>query len=278
MDKTEIKTAMYFDDRGYRLTFEDGSKWEQASVTTKLGIEDKPFLYKWYAELGWDQAKKKLNEAGDRGKRIHFALYVYLMGGIVLYNPYQAPVYTEDQVNEYKRMNPYFVVLSNQDEMLAMWKLQRFFEIVKPKVVDTERTVWSQKNGIVGTLDMALEIEKGTYDVNGSKKLIIPETGIYIGDLKSGAQVSESAWAQIAAYKVAWEERTGLKSKGGMVLHTSATTRSGIEGLGVPMMTTEELEPHFQFFKNASAMWEFRNPNFTLKAFSFPTLIQRGQK
>ena len=271
----EIKTALFFDDRGYRIEFKDGSIYEQASVTTKLGIEDKPFLYRWYADQGWDQARKKLHDSGERGKRIHYALFIYQMGGIVLFNNPQAPTYTEDHIKEFQKMNPYFVILQNQDEMLAMVKLQKFFDIVNPKIIESERTVWSIKHGIAGTLDMALEIEKGTYDVNGSKKLIIPETGIYIGDLKTGAQISDSAWAQIAAYKVAFDELSGLKSKGGLVLHTSASTKSGIEGFAAPLLTSEQLEPHFQFFKHASAMWDFRNPNFTLKAFSFPTLIQR---
>ena len=271
----EIKTALYFDDRGYRIKFKDGSVYEQASVTTKLGIEDKPFLYRWYADQGWDQARKKLHESGERGRRIHYALFIYTMGGIVLYNNPQVPSYTEQQISEFQRENPYFVVLQNQDEMLAMVKLQKFFDIVNPKIIESERTVWSIEHGIAGTLDMALEIEKGTYDVNGSKKLIIPETGVYIGDLKTGAQISDSAWAQIATYKVAFDELSGLKSKGGLVLHTSASTKSGIEGFAAPLLTSEQLEPHFQFFKHASAMWDFRNPNFTLKAFSFPTLIQR---
>lgn len=274
----EIQTALWFDDRGYRIKFKDTTTWDQKSVTTALGIEEKPFLYKWYAEQGWDQARKKLHESGERGKRIHYALYIYIMGGMILYNNPHVPTYTEEQIKDYHRDNPYFVVLQNQDEMVALWKLQKFFDLVKPKILESERTVWSIEHGIAGTLDMVLMIEKGTYDVNGSKKLVIPETGPYIADLKTGNMVADSAWAQIAAYKVAWEGLSGLKTKGGLVLHTSSNNKSGIEGLAVPLKTTEELEPHFQFFKHASAMWDFRNPGFTLKAFSFPTLIQRKEE
>lgn len=266
---------MFFDDRGYRLKFPNGSTWEQASVTTKLGIEDKPFLYKWYAELGWDQARKKLNEAGERGKRIHYAMFVYLMGGVVIYNPWQIPNYTEDEVNEFKKMNPYFMVLSNQDEMLALWKVQKFFDVVKPEIIKLEETVWDIKEGIVGTLDMALKIEKGTYDVNGSKGLVVLETGVYIGDLKTGSMVSDSAWAQIAAYQKAFESLSGLQTKGGFVLHTSSSNKKGIEGLGCLIKTSEELIMNYKIFKSLSYVWDQRNPGFTLKAFEFPTLIQR---
>lgn len=274
----DIQTALYFDDRGYRIKFKDGSVYEQASVTTKLGIEDKPFLYRWYADQGWDQARKKLHESGERGKRIHYALFIYVMGGVILYNNPQLPSYTEEQIKEYQRLSPYFTVLSNQDEMIALWKLQKFFDIVNPKILDAEKTVWSIEHGIAGTLDMVLMIEKGKYDVSGSKGLVIPETGAYIADLKTGNMVADSAWSQISAYKVAYEGLSDLKTKGGLVLHTSSSTRSGIEGFAALLKTSEELDPHFQFFKNASAMWDFRNPGFTLKAFSFPTLIKRGEK
>jgi len=275
MEKVEIQTAMFFDDRGYRIKLGQQSFFECASVTTKLGIEDKPFLYRWYAELGWDQARKKLNEAGERGKRIHYAMYIYLMGGMVVYNQWQNPKYTDQQIQEFKDQNPYFMVLGNQDEMLALWKIQKFFDIVKPEIIKLEETVWHISEGIAGTLDMVLKIEKGTYDVNGAKGLIIPETGIYIGDLKTGSTVSESAWAQIAAYQKAFESLSGLKTQGGFVLHTSGSSKKGIEGLSVPLKTSEELKSDYHIFKSLSYVWDQRNPNFTLKAFEFPTIIQR---
>lgn len=275
MENTEIKTAMWFDERGYSIKFKDGMSWHQASVTTKLGIEDKPFLYKWYAELGWDQARKKLNEAGERGKRIHYAVFIYLMGGIVIYNPWQIPNYTEEEIESFKKENPYFMVLSNQDEMLALWKIQKFFDAVKPEIVKLEETVWNMEYGIAGTLDMALTIEKGTYDVNGAKGLVIPETGVYIADLKTGSMISDSAWAQIAAYQKAFEGLSGLETKGGLVLHTSSSNKKGIEGLASVLKTSDELKSDFQIFKSLSYVWDQRNPGFTLKAFNFPTLIQR---
>lgn len=273
---TEIKTAMFFDERGYRIKFKDGSLFECASVTTKLGIEDKPFLYKWYAELGWDQARKKLNEAGERGKRIHYAVFIYLMGGVVIYNPWQIPNYTDEGIEAMKKQNPYFMVLSNQDEMLALWKIQKFFDAVKPEIIKLEETVWHMEHGIAGTLDMALKIEKGTYDVNGSKGLVIPETGVYIADLKTGSMISDSAWEQIAAYQKAFDALSGLKTSGGLVLHTSSSNKKGVEGLASVLKTSEELKSDFQIFKSLSYVWDQRNPGFTLKAFSFPTLIKRG--
>lgn len=270
-----IPSAMWFDDRFYKVK-ENDQEHIIASVTTKLGIEDKPFLYRWYAELGWDQARKKLHEAGERGKRIHYAWYIYQMGGVVLYNPFQSPNFSEEQIKEYATShNGLIAVISDQSEMVAVWKLQRFLEISKAKIVHLEMTVFSVKDKIAGTLDGALLLEKGTYDVNGAKGLVIPETGIYIADLKSGNVVSDSAWAQVASYAEAYASMGFEAPKGGIILHTSASTRKGIEGFSAELKTTAELRPHFEIFKHLSAVFDARNPNMGPRAFEFPIVIKK---
>lgn len=271
----EITVAEYFDDRAYRIT-EDNQEHIISSVSTRLGIEDKPFLLKYYAQLGWDQARKLLHESQDRGKRIHFALWVYLNGGKVIFNNWQSPLYSEEQIEEFKKeCKGLIMILKNQDEMVAMWKLQQFFNLVKPRVLSTEETVYSIEDDIAGTLDMALEIEKGNYDVNGSNGLIIPKTGVYICDLKTGNQISDSAWAQMAAYAKAFEVKKKVSTLGAIVLHTSALTKKGIEGFSSPLKTSEELIPHYEIFKSLSYVWKQRNPNFHIKVFQFPTIIQK---
>ncbi len=274
MSAEPIMQVTYFDDRVYRI--KEGDKYHYiSSVSTRLGIEDKPFLLRWYADLGWEEARKRLHESEDRGKRIHFALWLYLNGGTVIYNPWNSPIYSENQTDELKKeAKGLFMILKNQDEMIALWKLQRFFEIVKPKVVASEETVYSIEDDIAGTLDMALEIQAGTYDVNGAGKLIVPETGVYIGDLKSGNQVSDSAWSQVAAYAVAFERMKGIKPKGAVILHTSAKSKKGIEGFSAELLPADELNVHYEIFKRLSFVWKQRNPNFGPKEFLFPSLIK----
>lgn len=278
METTNISVAEYFDDRAYRIR-EHGKETIISSVSTRLGIEDKPFLLKWYADLGWEEARKRLHEAGDRGKRIHFSLWVYLNGGKVIYNPWQASLYSDEEIEAFKKeTNGLIMILRSQDEHVAMWKLQQFFDLVKPKVLSTEETVYSIEDDIAGTLDMALEIEQGKYDVNGASGLIIPKTGIYICDLKAGNQIPESAWAQMAAYGKAFEKMKKVKIDGALVLHTTSQTKKGIEGFSSPMKTAEELQPHYQIFQSLSFVWKQRNPNFHVKAFQFPTIIQKTIK
>lgn len=271
----KIPSVTYFDDRFY-LVEKGGVKHYIPSVTTKLAIEAKPFLYRYYAELGWDQARKKLHEAGDRGTRIHYAMYIYLMGGAVIFNPWNSPKFTDDEIQKIKtEKNGLITILSNQDEMVAAWKIQQFFDRVKPKIKHLEMTVYSIEDDIAGTLDAALEIEKGVYDVSGLKGLTIPSSGIWIVDLKTGNQVSESAWAQIAPYSVAYE-RMGLgETQGGLILHTSASTKKGIPGFSAETRTAKELVFHYEIYKHLSAVFDARNPNLGPIAFEFPSIIQR---
>lgn len=272
-----VIVATWFDDRIYRIR-ESGVIHDIASVSTKIGIEEKPFLLKWYADLGWDKARKQLYEAGEKGKRIHFAMWVYNQGGVVLYNPWRAPIYTDEQIEDVKKKtNGLFMVLKEQDEMVAIWKLQRFFDAVKPRILHSEYTVYSIEDDIAGTLDMALHIEAGTYDVNGSKKLIIPKSGIVIADLKSGNTVGDSVWEQISPYTVAFEKMQKVKVVGGLVLHTAATTRTGIEGFSATFRDRTELAASFEIYKNLAFVWNKRNPNFGPKAFDFPTFIQKKE-
>ena len=277
----EINVAEWFDDRVYRITIGENTH-DIASVTTKLSIESKPFLYKWYAELGWDQAKKKLNDAGERGKRIHYAWYIYMSGGTVIYNKWRSPQYTEEQIKEISdKKKGLICVLSDQSEMVAIWRLQQFDQLVKPKVLKNESTVYSIKKDIAGTLDNAFYLEKGVYTVPNPKNekkpfdvLTVPESGIYIGDLKSGV-VSDSHWAQLAAYTEAFEDMNYGTVAGALILHTGSQKRTGIKGFSALIKTRAELRPHYEIYQHLSQVWKARNPNLSVKAFSFPSIIER---
>lgn len=276
--ETKIMRVEIFDDRAYRIEIPEG-RFDIASVTTKLGIENKPFLYRYYAELGWDEARKKLQQSQERGVRVHYAWFIYVTGGAVIYNPWQNPIYSEDQIEEFKKAHDGRVsILTDQWEMVAVWKLQRFFEAVKPQILQAETTVYDIKRGIAGTLDNSFLIEKGTYPVNGARGLEIKETGIYLADLKTGNQVSESAWAQLAAYTEAYESMGLGQVKGALVLHTSAQTKKSIEGFSTELKTRDELRPHFEIFKHLAAVWDARNPGFAPMAFEFPSLIVRKKE
>ena len=221
----DVDKAEWFDDRCYRIKIDKRDHYI-ASVTTKLSVEDKPFLYRYYADLGWAEAKKRIREAQDRGVRIHYAWYIYIMGGVVIYNSWRNPTYSEKQIYDLsQKHNGMIAVLPEQSEMVAMWKLQRFFEKVQPKIVHAEKTVYSIEKDIAGTLDNAFHIQAGHYDVSGSEGLTIPTSGIYLADLKTGNQISESAWAQLAAYCEAFRDMGLGDPVGAFILHPGASTK-----------------------------------------------------
>lgn len=268
----------WFDAHWYRIT-KNGQDNYIASVTTKLSVERISPLEKWRGEIGNREADLKMYEAQNRGKRIHYAMEVFLKGGVILYNPWSRPTYTEEDIKKMNaEANGMVVVLREQDEMLDVWKLQQFFEIVNPKILHSEKIVYSIEKDIAGTLDIAMEIEKGSYPVNGSKPLVIPKTMTVVADLKTGKVVEDKVWRQLAPYCYAYEEMGLGKPLGAMVLHTGATTRGGIAGLSVKFATKEELPPYLDDYFHLAAIWKRNNENAGPKIFSFPTKIQRKTK
>lgn len=273
----EVKMASWFDEHHYKIT-KEGQEFYIPSVTTKLSIESKYALSRWRGDLGNREADLRMYEASNRGKRIHHSLNVFLLGGPVVYNPWEAPLYSEEEIkNMASNANGIYFVLKAQDEMMDVWKLQQFFDVVKPKIIASEQIVYSIEDDIAGTLDVALFIEKGTYPVNGSKGLVVPESGIYIGDLKTGKTVDTSYWNQLAAYQCAYEKKEKQKTSGCLILHTGSTMRSGIPGFSALLKdsVTMKAERHLETFFDISKVWKARNPNDGPTAFKFPSLIQR---
>lgn len=267
--------ASWFDDHWYKVK-KDGVDHYIASVTTKLDVEAKPFLGRWRGDIGNREADLRVYESGMRGKRIHHALQTYLLGGIVLYNPWESPIYTDAQIEDMRQsVNGVLVVLKDQGEMLDVWKLERFFEIVNPKVVETEKIVYSIDHDIAGTLDIAMIIEAGTYAVNGAKSLVIPETGRYVADLKTGKVVDESVFRQLAPYCFAYEDMGLGRPVGALILHTGATTRGGIPGFATKVCMREDLKPWLDDYHHLAAIWKRNNPTAGPTVFSFPSKIQR---
>jgi hypothetical protein len=275
MPGDSVIMASWFDDHWYKVT-KNGKDHFIASVTTILDVEAKPFLARWRGDIGNREAEFRIYEARMKGKRIHHALHAYLLGGIVLYNPWENPIYSNTEIEEMKQsVNGVIEVLRDQDEMLHVWKLQRFFEIVNPRVIGSEKTVYSIEKDIAGTLDIAMEVEAGTYPVNGSKGLIIPRTGIYIADLKTGGTVTDGVFRQIAPYAYAYEEMELGKPEGALVLHTGSSVRSGIPGFAVKICMREDLPSYLEDYFHLAAIWKRNNPHSGPEVFQFPSKIQR---
>ena len=281
MKTTEIDVKMidWFDDHWYKIHYTDTNKVDQtdylASVTTKLGAIDKPWLAQYYGTHGSREAKRLTAEAGDRGSRIHHAWYTYTDGGAVVYNPDRHPVYTKEELEEiYKKYNHNVCVLRKQDEMYDIMKLQKMCQILKPELKEAEKIVYSIEDRDAGTMDNLLGIKEGTYEVSGSKPLKLPG-GLYPFDLKSGKVIDKGAKMQVSRYGIL-AEKAGYGTMAGALLgHTGATTRTGIAGFSLIYISREEMLELNQQYLRVAKVWEDQFGTAKPKVIQIPGIISR---
>lgn len=274
MANGEAVLVEWFSEHWYKITL-NGITHYLPSVTTKLGIVDKPFLAQWRGDIGNREADQRVYEAGQRGKRIHWAYEVALKGGVVVYDPWQTPVFTEEGIAALKIEHKGNVsILRTQDEMVQMWKLQRQFEALHSFVVGVEEKVYDIANKDAGTIDNILFIDEGDYLVSGSKPIHL-QGGLYINDLKTGKVVDENTWLQLAAYGKMWEDSHGMKIAGALITHTSATIKGGIAGLKTMVRDRQTLlEKDYIDYRHAAALWERNHADDKPETYEFPATIQ----
>ena len=270
----EVKQIDWFDSHYYLIQEEGKEPVFIPSVTSKLNASPKPFLARWRGDIGNREADIRMYDAAHKGSRIHNAWYVYNMGGWVIYNPYERPNYTPEEINDMKGLCNGLAILTAQEEMYAVYKLQRWVELVEPTFIRSEMIVYSLKLMSAGTMDNCIFIEGGKYMINGAKPLELPK-GHYVFDLKSGNSIDEDdAPAQVAAYAVMFTEMTEIEIVGTLIVHTNAKTKTGIEGLATLYRNKEEMKQDFEFYKDVSKVWDRKLSREKPKYFKFPSLIK----
>ncbi len=212
------------------------------SVTTILSASPKPHLAFWRADVGNDEANRIMKEAGERGSIIHNIFSAMLKGKQVAYRVYD---------------DPNVIAVNDQFIQLSLWKLVKFFKEVNPSVKLSEEIVFSTKHQFAGTMDLLFKVEGGAFMVNGAKPISIPP-GLYVADIKSGKNIDDEAYWQTAAYAKAYEEMTGTRIDGTLILHTQSLNKGGIEGFGVKIRTGEELDQDFSNFLKVYEVWKIK--------------------
>lgn len=271
--ETEVPTLVeWFDEHWYKVLV-DGVYDYLASVTTKLGILDKPFLARWRGDIGNREADMRVHEAGQRGSRIHWAWEVALKGGAVVFDPWQAPIYTTEGIAALKAKYGDVAILRVQEEMWQMVKLQRQFDILKPMVIGIEEKLFDLDTRDAGTVDAVYSLLDGEYMVNGAKPVRLAK-GIYINDLKTGSQVQDEAYYQTAKYLAMYEKKYGTKCAGTLITHTSAKTKGGIAGLATYLRTREQvMDEDLPMFNKIAAVWDAKHKDDKPQTYEFPSLI-----
>jgi len=276
IEQDMVTQVDWFDDHFY-LVRKEPEPLFIPSVTSKLNASPKPFLARWRGDVGNREADLKMTEAQNKGKRIHNAWFIYNTGGWVIYNPYERPNYTPEEIADMRngQLCNGLAVLTAQEEMLAIVKLQKWVETVKPKFIESEKIVYSLKSMNAGTMDNCLFIEQGEYNINGATPLRIDKSGYYVFDLKTGNAVDEDdAPAQAAIYAEMYTEMTGFEISGTLICHTNARTKKGIEGLATIYRNKEEMKEDLQYFYDVAKVWEKKMSREKPKYFTFPSLIK----
>lgn len=268
-----IPTVEWFNDRWYKRTKPDGTIDYYPSVTTKLGIIDKPFLAHWRGDIGNREADARVWEAQQRGKRIHYAWYILNQGGVAIYQPAERPNFSDQLIEELKaEYNGNVVVMRYQDEMYDLWKLKQMKDVMPYEVIAAEHSVFSDSMRIAGTIDAVLKIPAGQYMLCGKKPVAI-EGGIYVTDLKTGKS-TDQADKQTAAYAYMWEETTTSKVAGTITIHTAAQTKGLIPGLALHVNHRSAWHENFEAFCEVSKVWDREHKEDRPAVFDFPALIK----
>lgn len=269
-----IKLVEYVNEHWYKVADEKGVPRYIPSVTTKLSIKEKPFLGRWRGDIGNREADLRLYDAQQKGKRIHWAWETALKGGCVIFDPWQAPVYNEKQISDLRETyKGNLAILRTQDEMLHIHRLKQQFDILKPEVIEVERTVYDLENNDAGTIDHVYKIKEGVYAISGAKPIHLDE-GVYVGDLKTGNVVEDDVWLQIAPYLVMYEKLTGLTVVGGLVSHTGAKTTRGIAGLSTMVRSRQVIiDEDYPDYRRASDLWMRDHKDDQPERYELPSLI-----
>lgn len=137
-----------------------------------------PYLVKWIADKGLDEAEVIKKAAGEKGSKVHRAIDLWLKGEEIRI----------DTKIEYEGKQEELTPEENE----CFLSFINFYKEVKPEIIAQEYVVWG--NGYAGTVDLKCKI-------NG-------ELGIL--DFKSSQSIYRTHELQIASYKHADEQSNDI--------------------------------------------------------------------
>jgi hypothetical protein len=271
----------WFDSRYYEVLL-DKKVFMLPSVTTKLGAVSKgDFLERYRGEIGNREADSRLEEAGDRGSRIHHAIFTVLMnnGAAVFTPPWnKARMIDAETMEKLKEtFGENIAYLPAQEEVVAVWRFREWMKKVSPLIIGGEMKVFSLKHRFAGALDWAFHISAGVYNFGGrSNGFVIEEDGIYVIDIKSGAE-GDGHRMQVAAYAAAFEEDYKTPVAGGIIVYLNGKKAGGLETVSNRFIGKDGLKKEFDDFLHASALWDRKHTNDTPNIFTFPPVIVQDE-
>jgi len=241
----------YFDDRFYKMVVSEQTIYLPSS-TTILNIVSKPWLATWRGDIGNELANFKSRKAMLKGSLIHDAIHQLWEGAELTAGSFE------------------------QDEWVQIVRFKQWHGSLKPALAgNPEMTVYSLEQGYAGTLDFAIRIKAGKYNIGLAKEVELEE-GIYIGDLKTGTVGDDKNYfRQLASYDYAYTALTEEQPVGAFILHTQAKSKSGFK---MVLRNREEINADFESFIHAKELWISENPAFNPKIMDLPVKISLYDK
>lgn len=217
----EIAIEFNPDRHTYKIV---GERYFLVSVTGATGMINKPFLIPWAVNLAGEHLRKYLANLGDRAVTANELLPV-VDEAVNQYNVKKEEATTVGSAVHDFAMNfaqakidgkpePEFVSVEGfTDDQIEQYHngIDAFIDWYASHDVQfhaVERLLYSKHYKYVGTTDVVLTI--------GGKKLI--------GDYKTSKSIYSEYRFQLAGYRQAYEEETGEKLDGGVLLHFDKDT------------------------------------------------------
>ena len=228
------------------------------SVTWIADYWPNKFLENWRAEKGIDEAEAIKRAAGDKGSAVHKAIEMILSGQEFRIDTKVPDISKSTEQEAVYRELTY-------EELVCVQSFITLRDEVKPEVLATETTVFSDIHNYAGTVDFVCRIEG------------VP----YVIDFKTSKQVSRAHELQVSAYRVALEngenplyEKNPNGTETDKLVDVSGL-KAAILQLGYARNKAgfkfTEIEDAFPLFKVAQQIWKAEigdnTPGFTKRDF-----------
>ena len=198
-------------------------------VTHSLSVIGKPGLISWFLSVGREEADRICAKRQVLGTKVHKLIELDLKG-----EEYH-PESHEDEIQE----------------DMALFK--DFKKDCKLKLEGLEQHLWSNTYQYAGTADyIGMYTSNPKYKVRGHEMLFTKSSHVLM-DWKTAKSVYDEYWLQMAAYVVAFEELTGVKLKGAVIVQI----RYG--KIKVREKSYKELMEIFEVYKAALKIYKWKH-------------------
>lgn len=247
-----------FDQHFYKVSNADGTTYYVPSVTTILGVLNKAGLTNWYKQVGLN-ADVIMNDAAERGSRIHEAIDMAIKGKQILYSP--------KNIQYHKVISDNDIEIEKDTEYIQIYRALNFLNSLSYDSIKGEQNFVSNQYNYGGTIDVVIDLSY-TQRVKLSTTTKVDISGCGIIDWKTGNPYPEHL-LQVSAYAKMLEENTGKKVEWAMVFYTNTKSKFG---WSAKVLESREIDKKFAQFLNVKKVYD-DNPLSAPREYDIPFKI-----